>query len=421
MYAEEIKGARERAASLVTISQGFAKEMREKPEQAKEVEEKFNKSYSDFVSAQKDVQRLESLENIEREYAEIHKPAAENSLRRLGIDPKDEEFSKFHKETFHLYMRRGESFAQAKLATGPQEAHALLSSQDDLGGFLVPEDFRAEVIRDLAGFTVIRSAGARVVPTSRNSLVFPTIKPASGTSNDSVYSSNIAGAWRNEGEQGTDGSAPATQNQPTFGQVRIPVHIWQPGAVVVTNEFLEDSAVPVDSILAELFAETKGLDEDYTFINGIGVDRPTGLLNSGIATVKTGDANLLKYGGVVDLFTSTPAQYRQSGSWLMNSKTFGAILKLESTAGFLLFPPNAMPGTLMGKTVHFSEFMPDVAPNATPIIFGAFRYYVIAERTDLRLQRLVERFAPNIGLLPTARIGGQVVRVNAFRVQKVEA
>jgi predicted phage gp36 major capsid-like protein len=37
------------------------------------------------------------------------------------------------------------------------------------------------------------------------------------------------------------------------------------------------------------------------------------------------------------------------------------------------------------------------------------------------VQRLVERFAPNVGFLPRARFGGQVVLNDAFRVMKVAA
>lgn len=424
MYTEEIKIAREKAALAVSASQKFAAEMRENPAKAGEIQGSFDKSYEEFTKAQVELQRLEAMEKVNDEYVNLQKPAHEENLRRQGVDPEDGKFTKFWKETFHTYLARGEAYANAKLAAGPKEAHALLSSQDDLGGFLVPEDFRAEVLKDMAGFAVIRAAGARVVPTSRNQVTFPTIKPNSGSGNNpDMYTSNVAGKWRSEGAQGTDGSAPATQNNPTFGQTRIPVHVWQPDAVVVTQEFLEDSVVPVDSILAELFAETKALDEDYVFINGTGAEQPEGLLAASVplTTVNSGHATLLKYGGIVDIFSDLPAQYRQTSAWLMNSKTFGAVLKLESTGGFLLFPPNAAPGTLMGKQVYFSEFMPDVAASAKPIIFGSFRHYVIAERVEMRIQRLIERFAPNIGLLPTARLGGQTTRRNAFRTQTISA
>ena len=34
----------------------------------------------------------------------------------------------------------------------------------------------------------------------------------------------------------------------------------------------------------------------------------------------------------------------------------------------------------------------------------------------MRINRLVERFAPNIGVLPHARLGGQLTRKEAFRI-----
>ncbi len=55
------------------------------------------------------------------------------------------------------------------------------------------------------------------------------------------------------------------------------------------------------------------------------------------------------------------------------------------------------------------------------MIFGDFRSYIIAERLDLMVQRLVERFAPNVGFLASARIGGQVVRLAGFRLGVVGA
>jgi HK97 family phage major capsid protein len=424
MYSEELKTARERASKANKTAMDYAAEMKAKPEQAKEIEEKFNKAFEDFRVAQSDFQSLEARETkaaeIEASYEQFHKPAAEKHMRTLGLDPTDKDFQRFHRETFRLYVSKGEAFAAAKLATAPKETHALLGSENDLGGFLAPEDLRSEIIKDLPGFSVFRTAGARVVPTSRNSVVFPSIQPNTGSAPEpNMRTSNVAGTWRNEGAQGTDGSAPAVQSQPKFGQERIDIHTWQPAAVVVTAEFIEDAATNVEELLGELFAETKGMDEDYQFLNGTGVNGPEGVLQASIATVPTGVTTVLSYGGILDLWAGLPAQYRNGASFMMNSKTFAAILKLETTGGMILFPPNALPGTLLGKQVYFDEYLPDVGASALPIVFGAFRYYVIAERAEMRIQRLVERFAPAIGLLPTARLGGKVVRKNAFRVQRV--
>ncbi len=143
--------------------------------------------------------------------------------------------------------------------------------------------------------------------------------------------------------------------------------------------------------------------------------------DSALTAVHSGVADALAFEGLIDLYSNLPAQYRRNARWLMNSLTFGAILKMKDGVGQPIFPINQMPGTLWGKEVVFSEFMPDVAADAYPIILGDFNYYGIADRMELRVQRLLERFAPNIGLLPSAREGGQPLRVNAFRKMKVAA
>ena len=58
--------------------------------------------------------------------------------------------------------------------------------------------------------------------------------------------------------------------------------------------------------------------------------------------------------------------------------------------------------------------------NNRPAVYGDFQFYWFAERA-LAIQRLVERFAPNVGLVLRARIGGQAAVTDAFRVGIVSA
>lgn len=403
---------------------------------AKEKTESFDKAMKDVERLMASVQRTEGLISAEAKAEEVvnalpNDPSEayrDEGKTERGVVSKAtaERFAAGIRECQNAYLRHGELseqyvVAKTKLSAQtaglkPEERHALVGNIGTLGGALVTEDFKAEVIKNMAGFSVALASGIRVVPCSSNTLVFPSI--AGGTD---PWSTGYSGAWRPAGSVGTDGSAPAVQNQPTFGNERIPVHEWQPDAVVVDPSLLEDAAVPLESILQESIAETQAMDWDYAFLRGTGIGQPRGIhdyIGAGVNAVNSGDASLLKYDGLIDLHHTLPAQYREGAVYYMKSLTFGAVMKLkDSTSNPIIFN-TSLPGTIFGKKVWMSEHMPVVGSNTYPILFGNPRYYIVASRRDLRVQRLIERFAPNIAFLPTARVGGGLVRPVAFVAQK---
>jgi HK97 family phage major capsid protein len=334
-----------------------------------------------------------------------------------------------HHEGFMAYVRGAEvglrQWAQ-QAGIGPAEIHALLSSDQTLGGYLVPEDLRADIISAEAGYAVLAPL-CRTEPTSSDTLVFPKKKPHA---TDQRRTSGFAGTWRQQGYV-TDGTAPTVQNQPTFQQERIPVHSWQPDAVEVSPELLEDAEANVEAIIADSIAECLAFDKDDAILSGVGQVDPEGILNAGITTVNSGGATSIAIGGILAQFSELPAQYRQRATYVMASRTMGAILQLNTgTGGVYLFPPNQWNNTILGRPVVFLDYGMDTATAAGgttftagkfPIIFGDWSRYIIAQRGALRIQRLVERFAPNVGFLPTARLGGHCVLSDAFRIMKIAA
>ncbi len=314
----------------------------------------------------------------------------------------------------------GDNPSEALSTLLPQEQFALVGNVDSLGGFLVPEDFMTDLIKELAGFTVIRPL-ARVRPTSRQAASYLVV----AGSGNAQYSSGMTGAWRGEGWT-TDQALLPTQNQPRFGRERVPVHIWCPDVIEITMELMEDSAINLDSEVRSLLAETRAMDEDSAFLLGTGIGTPKGIITEAsegnIANVNSGVANGQTYAGLVDLFTALPAQYRQRATFAMNSYTLGLLMQLEDTEGHNIFPTNTIPTNLFGRPIVVSEFIADGGTDGNfSMIFGDFSYYAIADRMDMRIIRLVERFAPNVGIMAVARVGGQVLKTAPFRVQEVGA
>lgn len=348
-----------------------------------------------------------------------------------------------HRDIFRGYLRTDGGFVESMswlkktvrevLGGNPfseQHLHSLVD--DTLGGFTVSEDFRAQVIKALAGFSVVRASGARVINTSKPGVTFPTIGRA--LTNAKQYSSDLTQGdsnWKPEGFT-SGGTARTPQNKPTFGQERIPVHIWQPDPVEITQELISDTDVDLEGILAELFGETMAMDTDLAFLKGNPSFQPEGILSGGSSSFVVADAstyaspaandNGFSYPRLVNFFHDLAAQYRRNSVWYMNSTTYGRILAIEASDGHPIFTPNMNVGTLWNRPIFFTEFLDNGNTVGNfPILLGDPRYYVIVERRAMSIMRLMERYAPNVALLPTARIGGQLVLKEAFRLGSVQS
>jgi HK97 family phage major capsid protein len=320
---------------------------------------------------------------------------------------------------FEAYIRKGLS------NLGPQDYKTLAEGVDSAGGYLVPEDLHLELIRKIATMATVR-ANARVIQTSRDIASWPKLHYTT----DDEYTSGVRLTWT--------GEAPASATthrvtEPVFGRYAIPVHTAM-ASLPLTNDLLEDAAFDVTSLGSDLLAEAFTLGENDAFWNGSGITRPMGVLTQvdgdGPASVKSGTASTLLADGLIDLAYALPSQYDRNSKFYFNKQTEKIIRKLKDSDGNYLWPIVAQAGNLGGAprelltypTVR-DEFLPNVAANAFPIVFGDMSSYLVVDRVGLSIQRLSELYAEtNITLLlARKRVGGQLVQPWRLRVQKVAA
>lgn len=313
------------------------------------------------------------------------------------------------------------------------EQKALTEGTDTAGGFLVPPDVQAEVLARVPQRAAVRSAGARVQPTSRDVLKYPMVQPAAATAGGlsagggSIFSSGFIGGWA--------GETPAfTDTDPSFGSFEVPIRKLRV-ATKLSNDFISDAAVNVLAFLAQNGAENMALVEDNGFLNGDGSSlQPLGILNSGIATVdvegSTSDtiSNTTSSTGsstkIIDVEYALPSQYTPGANWMVRRAVEGKIRKLVDANGRFLWPtmggfqaPN--PKEIDGYPVKNSEFMPNDGTNANKVVlFGDFSNYIIAQRAQITSTVLRERFADTdqTGIILWERVGGAVWNVDGFRI-----
>ncbi len=321
-------------------------------------------------------------------------------LKRPGTETKSGDQA-LEAKAFETFVRKGRE------ALTPDEAKSLNVSDDTAGGYIAPNEFIAELLRNVVLFSPVRTV-ARVMATSAPQVLLP--KRTGG----------MTASWVGEKQARPEANV-------TFGQNRYPVAELA-AYVDVSNTILEDAAFDINQLLAFEFAEEFGFEEGKAFVNGTGVLQPFGFMNdTGVGYTPGGHASLVQADGLIDLFHAIKPVYRTNGVWMMNSATLSAVRKLKDsvTGAYLLTPAGfngALANTILGRPVVEAPDMPDIASNAFPIVFGDFGAgYRIFDRVALSVLRDPYSQATN-GMTRfhgRRRVAGGVGKSEAIRKLKI--
>ena len=234
-----------------------------------------------------------------------------------------------HKAAFEAYVRHGEANGLHKLE---EKAPSVGSGPD--GGYLVPEETEAAVIRGVKIISPIRAiAGNRVVSASVYKKPFAITGPSTG--------------WVAE-----TATRPET-NSPTLAELTFPtMELYaMPSA---TQTLLDDSAVNIDEWLAEEVQVAFAQQEGTAFVSGDGSNKPKGFL--GYTKVANGSWSWGNVGYVptgtdaafdvddpsddlIDFIYALKSEYRANAHWVMNRATQATIRKFKDADGNYIWQP----------------------------------------------------------------------------------
>ncbi len=319
-----------------------------------------------------------------------------------------------HQKAFSAYLRSGDDDALRGLE---MEGKAMSTAVAADGGYLVDPQ-TSETVNGVLSSTASIRAIANVVAVD-------------ATSYDVLVDHTEMGAgWATE----TDPSAET--GTPVIDRITIPLHELS-ALPKASQRLLDDSAFDIEGWLAGRIADKFSRSEASAFINGDGIDKPVGFLtatnvdndiwtwgNLGyVATGTDGDFDAINPGdAVIDLVYALGAQYRANASFVMNSKTAGAVRKLKDNDGRFLWSDSLAagePARLLGYPVLIAEDMPDVGSDATAVAFGDFGAgYTVAERPDLRVLRDPFSAKPHVLFYATKRVGGGISDYAAIKLLK---
>ena len=317
-----------------------------------------------------------------------------------------------HKAAFDAYVRRGEANGLHSL-----EEKALSVGSDPDGGYLVPEETEAAVIRGVKEISPIRAiAGNRTVSASVYKKPFAITGPATG--------------WVSETE------TRLVTNSPVLDELTFPtMELYaMPSA---TQSLLDDSAVNIDEWLAEEIQVAFAQQEGAAFVVGDGLNKPKGFLDytkvansawtwGNVGYVATGTAGAFDAANpsddLIDFIYALKSDYRANAHWVMNRATQASIRKFKDADGnYIWQPPERadLSPTLMNYPIAESEDMPDIAADSFSIAFGDFRRgYLVVDRTGIRVLRDPYSSKPFVLFYTTKRVGGGVQDFDAIKLLK---
>ena len=316
-----------------------------------------------------------------------------------------------HQKAFEAYLRSGDDDALRGLE---MEGKAMSSAVAADGGYLVDPQTSAVVQSTLASTASIRAI-ANVVNVE-------------ATSYDVLIDHTEMGAgWATE----TD---PASESgTPQIDRITIPLHELS-ALPKASQRLLDDTAFNIDEWLAGRIADKFARSEASAFVNGDGVDKPSGFLTApqvdndvwvwgNLGYVVSGaDGDFDGADALIDLVYALGAEYRAGASFVMNSKTAGTVRKLKDADGRFLWSDGLVagePARLLGYPVLIAEDMPDIASDSTAIAFGDFGAgYTVAERPDLRVLRDPFSAKPHVLFYATKRVGGAISDYAAIKLLK---
>ena len=309
-------------------------------------------------------------------------------------------------KAYDHWLRKGEMT--------PEERKVLVISNDTLGGYLrAPADYINEIIKGITEISANRAI-ARVRSTSA-----PSIKVPKRTGQFSAArTAEISERTERTGLK--------------YGLEEMPL----PEAfalVKVSRHDLEDSAFNLEAEINGEAIEQFGVLEGKEFLTGSGVGEAEGILvnpeviSGGV--VETADSNVIVADDMVNLQYSLKDGYARNASWLMKRVTVKAVRLLkEATTTAYIWQPGlqlGQPASLLGNPVVECVDMPSgLVDNQYEVAYGDFkRGYLIGDRIEIEIQRLVEKYAEfgEIGFMFRKRFNGQVVLAEAIKLLKIKA
>lgn len=294
------------------------------------------------------------------------------------------------------WVRSHPAYLRGELTEGV--TRTLHAGDDSLGGFLIPEETASEIIPLLKASSVVRAAGATVIPDCPMSFNLP------------AQSGATTAYW-----VGTAALPNAiTASEPTFKMIRL--ELKRVAALAKIDMLLvQKSAAGVEALVRRDIAEQLALAEDAAYLAGTGGAEPLGLINlPGINA--TGSVGVPNFDDLFSAMTEIEARNGRMNAWIMHPSVWNVLRTQKTGTAEYLAQPNVTDGprTLaLGLPVYRTTQL-----GTGYILAGNWPDYVIGEGGGIEIYVLREAYMSQlqIGILAVHLVDGAPRQVANFQV-----
>ena len=281
------------------------------------------------------------------------------------------------------------------------------------GAVMVPTQFIPKIVRLIESYSTVRQ-DATLIPMKSKTVELPAL-----TAGIIVYF---------PGEKKT-----IPKTKPEFELLTM-IAKKMAALIPITEELIEDSAIEVANLLANLIAEGFAEKEEYLVFCGDDATDPfDGLLNvddTNIVTMDGGDDSFLDitYEYLRKMQNPLTKAARRGAKYYLNSTVMNHLAQLKDDAGNYIVNPgqDGLPKTLCGYDYELIDSMPDLADDDadTPFVaFGNLRHVYFGDRRKLMIKSSEHvAFADDVTFLKgTQRISIKVAIPSAYSILKTAA
>ena len=321
-----------------------AAKAREEQRMTKEESEQFRKLEAEVDSLDEEIRQAEKLEALDKRVAEqraaSQAPAGQPSQKEVEL------------RAFANYLRDGRI---------TEEVRTALTTENS--AVMIPKEISQQIILGLQGqFELMSKFGLRITPHAKT-FVEPIL------TGDMTLKRISVGAANDEGTAAFEG-------------IEIKAYDYRLPVIPLSLTLLEGSDADIQGAIVALLTEhiARGLTK-LALTGGTAADGVSALVPKVVVTTAA-SATAITYSDLVDLLAKVKAPHSSQGvaSWVMNSATRAALMKVLDQNGRPIFIESARegePDRILGRPVVIDDNMDDIGAGKTPILFGDLKKYVM--------------------------------------------